>query len=168
MINRKTLFYVFAVLALVQMVTIFVFSAQPAEISDETSASVIEVAAKFFNRAFEKLSLQEKLVVVNAWQTAVRKLAHFLVYTCLGFLLMGTADFADRFTLKQRVYAVNITGLLYAISDEVHQAFVPGRSPQATDVLLDFSGILAGAFVFTLVHIIWRRYKNRLKKRRMV
>ena len=36
---------------------------------------------------------------------------------------------------------------LYASSDEIHQLFIPGRSGQFTDVLIDTSGGLAAILV---------------------
>ena len=35
--------------------------------------------------------------------------------------------------------------LLYAVSDEFHQGFTPGRTPAVSDVLLDGAGAAAGA-----------------------
>jgi VanZ family protein len=35
-------------------------------------------------------------------------------------------------------------GILFALSDEWHQSFVPGRDPSAGDFLADFLGVLLG------------------------
>ena len=40
---------------------------------------------------------------------------------------------------------------LYAVTDEFHQLFVPGRSGQFSDVVLDSAGALAG-----LLYWHWR------------
>ena len=45
------------------------------------------------------------------------------------------------------IAAAGIVCVLYAISDEIHQIFVPGRSGQFSDVLLDSAGAVIGAFV---------------------
>ena len=34
--------------------------------------------------------------------------------------------------------------VIYAVSDEVHQAFVPGRGPALKDVLIDSAGAFTG------------------------
>ena len=47
---------------------------------------------------------------------------------------------------------------LYALSDEIHQSFVPGRACRALDVLIDTSG---SAF-FCLVYFIAYKVKNRI------
>jgi VanZ family protein len=44
--------------------------------------------------------------------------------------------------------------LLYALSDEFHQAFVPGRNPDIVDLLFDACGALLGLWV-------WTRYQRR-------
>ena len=41
-------------------------------------------------------------------------------------------------------------GFLYAVSDEVHQIFVPGRAGQLRDVLIDTTGVLLGIFLCSL------------------
>ena len=46
--------------------------------------------------------------------------------------------------------------LIYAISDEVHQYFVPGRAMALRDVLIDFSG----GFTACLVEIIYKYIKK--------
>lgn len=40
-----------------------------------------------------------------------------------------------------------LIGFLYAVSDEIHQYFVPGRAMQARDVLIDTSGVLLGIWI---------------------
>ena len=38
-------------------------------------------------------------------------------------------------------------GIAYAVTDEVHQAFVPGRHGAVLDVLVDAVGVLLGVYV---------------------
>ena len=40
-----------------------------------------------------------------------------------------------------------LIGFLYAVSDEIHQHFVPGRAMQARDVLIDTAGVLLGIWI---------------------
>ena len=40
----------------------------------------------------------------------------------------------------------------YAATDELHQVFVPGRSAEFTDVLLDSLGALAGIWLYLAWH----------------
>ena len=52
-------------------------------------------------------------------------------------------------------------GVLYAASDELHQAFVPGRGPAVGDVVLDGVGVLFGiAVVLLFARRIWKKKKT--------
>lgn len=70
----------------------------------------------------------------------VRKLAHFLEYFLLGGLLL--TDF--RLYGRRSLFRPALLGLLAAGTDELVQRFVPQRSGELLDVLLDFSGVLTG------------------------
>lgn len=48
--------------------------------------------------------------------------------------------------------------LLYALSDELHQAFVPGRTPDAWDIAADAAGALLALWA-------WTRLRARGKRR---
>ena len=44
-----------------------------------------------------------------------------------------------------------VVGFLYAISDELHQMFVPGRTPAVSDLMIDAAGIFLALMVVLLV-----------------
>ena len=48
-------------------------------------------------------------------------------------------------------------GFIYACSDEFHQAFVPGRVGQFSDVLIDMIGVLVGVISVRLVYYMKER-----------
>ena len=48
----------------------------------------------------------------------------------------------------------------YAATDEIHQLFVPGRSGQVSDVLLDSAGVLAGLLVLAGVRLLRQRQRE--------
>ena len=85
----------------------------------------------------------------------------FSIYAVLGGLLYLTA-----FSLgadKKKGYVVSVViGALYAVSDEVHQYFVPGRACMIRDMLLDSAGVAIGAAVLLgLVHLIVKKTNRR-------
>ncbi len=47
--------------------------------------------------------------------------------------------------------------ILYAISDEVHQSFVPGRGPGVMDVLIDSAGAMVGIGMYEMISRIKRK-----------
>lgn len=70
----------------------------------------------------------------------IRKAAHFTNYAILFWLLL-------RGPLTGRPYAALGICVLYALLDEGHQIFVPGRTPSLYDVALDSSGALFSRFL---------------------
>ena len=58
----------------------------------------------------------------------------------------------EKFDRKKIFVFTMVIGIAYAISDEIHQIFVPMRGPVITDVLIDAVGVLLGAlFVRALI-----------------
>jgi len=47
--------------------------------------------------------------------------------------------------------------ILFAISDEIHQYFVPGRSAQLQDVIRDGKGALIGCLLMMILFLIIER-----------
>ena len=45
-----------------------------------------------------------------------------------------------------------ILGIIYATSDEIHQAFVPGRAARVTDVIIDSCGVFFGIILVKLIN----------------
>ena len=75
-----------------------------------------------------------------------KKGAHFVVYAILAALL----ERAVALPAHGRRVAFTLA-VLYAISDEFHQSFTPGRTPQATDVMIDAAGALGGLYAIRRV-----------------
>lgn len=95
------------------------------------------------------LSGMEKLP--EAAQEVPDKLGHLVVYAGLGVL--AARAFSRDFGLSRtRTWlACSLFCLIYGLTDEYHQSFVPGRSPEVGDVLADLFGGLAGAYVYAMV-----------------
>jgi VanZ family protein len=75
---------------------------------------------------------------LGAWDTVLRKGAHLAEYALLGALLVRAL---------RREGVAFVIGVLYAVSDEVHQHFVSGRHAAAVDVLIDAAGVAIGIYV---------------------
>ncbi len=73
-------------------------------------------------------------------------IGHFMEYGILGFLLLGTFLGNEKFRRYAPVLAV-IIAVLYGITDEIHQYFVPYRNPDAFDVLVDGIGAVLGTVI---------------------
>ena len=86
--------------------------------------------------------------------------AHFSIYAALGLSVISLT-FTYDIKNKKRILITLISGVLYAISDEIHQTFIPGRSGQVTDVMIDSAGIILSILIFMGINKI---YKIRTKK----
>jgi len=83
----------------------------------------------------------------GAWDLIVKKGAHMVGYA----LLASSLWYAQRFD-KRRWWVAIVLAILYAISDEFHQSFVPGRHPSWVDALvIDGSGATLGLLVCWVV-----------------
>ena len=67
-------------------------------------------------------------------------------------------SFVSTYNLKEqkRILISLCIGILYATSDEIHQAFVPGRGPQVTDVMIDSMGVVLGILIVLFILKILR------------
>ena len=144
---------IFISLTVILLVFIFIMSAQPADESAELSLSFDYRLCRFFRPDFDSLSEEEQLKVAAEIDHFVRKTAHFLEFSALGALLF--ADFT-LFKIKRGfcILFAFLSGAAYAVSDEVHQLFVPGRSCEAADMLIDSGGVLAGSLFAFLIFLI--------------
>ena len=82
---------------------------------------------------------------LGTWDLVLRKLAHAAEFALLGALLLRALA-AERTALA--------LGIGYAVTDELHQHFVPGRLGSAYDVVIDAVGVAIGV-------ALWRRLRSR-------
>lgn len=147
------------------MTVIFSFSAQPAEISSETSGLPAKILAKIIKPDFDAYSPEYQTLLLDRCQFIVRKSAHFSVYTILGILTYIAFTSFRKPSSKMKFLLSAVICLLYAGGDELHQFFVPGRSCKLTDILIDFSGSLFGIFFCTLIIVNLLKKRKRKKKK---
>jgi VanZ family protein len=79
------------------------------------------------------------------------KLVHGAVYAILGALCFRAITMTWTWPHRPAVAIATLLALLYGITDEIHQTFTPGRTPDWRDALADMIGGLVGALVFAAV-----------------
>lgn len=133
-------------------VTIFGFSNQNSETSAGLSQKVTNFVVEFVP-SIKNMPEKEKEQAEYRIEKIIRKIAHYSIYTLVGILLMALMS---TYKIKEldRIAISMIIGVIYAATDEIHQAFVPGRGPLVTDVILDSMGVLTGIFIVILVYKI--------------
>jgi VanZ family protein len=76
---------------------------------------------------------------------------HFYEYFVFYLLVYWAASNSFKKTITSSVNKILVVALimvtLYAISDEFHQLFVPGRQAEIKDVLIDFLGAFSAAVI---------------------
>lgn len=122
---------------------VFTFSGQQGTESGNTSRK--------FTITFIQILTGKKLALDNPFiegiQLLIRKLAHYTVYAIGGFLIMNYMFTINKKCKYQILYSIYLGGF-YAITDEIHQLFVPGRSGRILDVLIDTAGVITGIFIY--------------------
>lgn len=86
------------------------------------------------------------------------KIAHACWFFLLGLLLWRAAREGEGFTRRRTAIVLVAGALVWGISDEAHQHFVPGRSVEALDVVADVTGA-------TLAALLAEPLLNRLRAR---
>ena len=116
------------ILLILWMIFIFVMSSFNANESSNQSGIIVNFISSIFNISDTKLL-----------SLIIRKGAHFTEYFILGIL---SINYVIKYK-KNIIYSYLIC-ILYAISDEIHQIFVSGRSCQITDIFIDSVGAIIG------------------------
>lgn len=147
----------YAAMTVFCMAAIFFFSAQDADASQGLSDGLLQKAKML-------LALLPSITGHGA-EHDIRKYAHLFEYFMLGLssaLFVGKL-IADK---KSRQLTAFLRAwpfcALYACMDEVHQYFVPGRSAQLSDVMIDSYGAVASVAIVCIIRAA--RYKKRGKR----
>ncbi|TYS59922.1 VanZ family protein [Sutcliffiella horikoshii] len=127
------------------MALIFFLSSQQGEQSADLSGGITE----WVNEVVEQVAPDAEFKM-DEISFFVRKNAHFFAYMLLALLTLNAVRRSGGRGWMSMGVAFSIS-VLYAISDEVHQLFVPGRSGQVSDVLLDSMGALAGIVLYAII-----------------
>ncbi|MGE5330013.1 MAG: VanZ family protein [Deltaproteobacteria bacterium] len=138
-------------LVLIWMCVIFLFSSNPAQKSDNQSLFVIEM----INKAANSLGFQGELLD-DSWNYFIRKIAHgweYAVLCMLLYLAVSALGFAD----KKLFLSALLICMLYAVTDEIHQMFVPGRAAKVMDVMIDTSGGFLGLVFMKIIEVLWHK-----------
>lgn len=141
---------------------IFGFSSQNAEESSSVSRQITENVTKDIKK-IQAMEKSKKEQVLSEIEHIIRKIAHFSLYTVVGILIMSLMS---TYNIKQKTrYKASLsTGIIYAISDEIHQSFTPGRSPMVGDVFIDTCGVIFGIIIVKTCMGIITKVKNKKEK----
>lgn len=152
----------FLILLAIAFYVIFNFSAQNGEISGSLSMKVTEFIVNLVSK-IKTMDISRKIYYIEKLHPIIRKIAHFSIYTVVGFSVMGFMCTFDIRNITKFITSICI-GVTYAVSDEIHQSFTPGRSPRVLDVCIDSAGVLTGIFILIILIILVESIVNWLKR----
>lgn len=122
------------------MAIIFIFSHDSGSTSTIKSNILVDGFYNIFN-----FNINRRLLT-----KIIRKSAHISLYALLGFSVSNyLIDFNKKIYINSILFI-----LIYSISDEVHQLFIPNRSGSIIDILIDLIGGIIGI-------ILWRIYEEK-------
>lgn len=140
------------ILVIFWMVFIFYLSNQPVKESNKLSLTITEEIVEIANKV-----VPDKEFNKGKHNHIVRKNAHFFFYFVLGILVLNALN-RSTFKLESESFALAmLICVIYVISDEIHQLFVPGRGAQAKDVVIDSIGATFGIGFYLLTSKIMKK-----------
>lgn len=149
----------FIFLSIACMFIIFLFSSQNSDESSDTSEKITQIVVKACIPDYNEISTIKKKEIISTIHIFIRKAAHFSIFGLLGFLV--SCSFGKRRLISKKTLHSVIICFAYACSDEIHQSFIPGRSCQFTDVLIDLSGSICGIFFSIFCIYLINRIQNK-------
>lgn len=133
------------------LLLIFSMSAKTGESSGGLSRRITEAVFGVWEKIVSYESELQSQKAFDRMHFFIRKGAHFTEYAILGTLIFSLTQ--TYFMRYKKAYPLSvIASAVYAASDEFHQGFTDGRSPQITDVGIDTLGAAVGC-VFAL--LVW-------------
>lgn len=136
------------------MIIIFLLSNEISGTSSGRSGAIVDILSNSLH-----VSLPQEILTF-----LTRKAAHIIAYFILGILAFNIVKTYNLSTRRAILLSILFT-LTYAASDEIHQLFVPGRSGEVRDVLIDTTASTVGVYAYYFIH---KRLVSRIKSNNKV
>ena len=158
------------VLCLLWMGLIFYNSSKPGSSSNLLSYEIVQSIRNNKNALEGKNNLTKVKPSVSPKSSRdkkinilIRKNAHAIEY-CILAVVIASLLFSFGLKGQNALFCIMFICLFYAVTDEYHQMFIPGRGSSVSDVLIDFGGALVGLGFFYLAYYkIYVRYSIKKK-----
>jgi VanZ family protein len=158
---KKIIMVLGIILSVTWMIVIFTYSNKSGEQVDEKANTIIQTIT-VSDETYQQKTEEEKILVNNDYEFYISKTVHVLEYGALCFFLLMAFVLVKKRSLNY-LFSFIIT-VLFAISDEWHQTFIPDRTSRPQDVLIDASAaiicILSIELIYTIFKIFKPDYKN--------
>lgn len=129
-------------LLLFWMGLIFYLSNQTGSVSGTESGHILYNILNFFHVS----NIDSVIEIIH---NPIRECMHAFEYFVLGILVMNVLSNNN---IKNNIIIISVSlCFIYAITDEIHQVFVPNRTFEYLDIFLDLVGSLLGSYLFKIV-----------------
>lgn len=154
--KRKIILSVVIIIpVIICMAMIFYFSSQDSSHSNNLSRDFTCAVAKMLFKSFSYMQTDVQNVIIFELNLFIRKAAHFSV-----FFLMSAFIYAETVIWIKNYFFSGVISvflsMVYAVIDEYHQSFTPGRTPMIKDIFIDAAGALLGAAAcFCIISVVF-------------
>ncbi|MBW9151322.1 VanZ family protein [Clostridium estertheticum] len=142
LLKRKTIVKI--LLCVVWLGVIFYNGTRPGETSQRTSRGLIEFAGGVMN--ISPATIEKVGVKFNDVNYYVRKNAHFFQYFVFSILLCSIVR-QSKLQRSNKIWMLLFLLLLFPVIDEFIQKYIPSRTSNVLDIVIDFSGGVLGMII---------------------
>lgn len=144
--SKKYVLFIVLILAILCMFSIFLFSSQDSSSTNILSKNITRKIAETIFADYKSMDIDFQNKITNELNLFIRKTAHFSLYFFMSMLIYTVfALWKKRFLISGIISVLFCS--VYAMLDEFHQSFVPGRTPLVKDVIIDTSGAILGTIL---------------------
>ena len=145
LLKRKTI--VKLLLCVIWLGIIFYNGTRPGEISQRSSKEVIKVVRMFID--IPSATIDRPNIKFSDVNFYVRKNAHFFQYLIFSILLCAAVR---QFKLYKSsdLFLLLFLLLFFPVIDEFIQKYIPDRTSNIFDIIIDFSGGILGMLIFNI------------------
>ncbi len=152
-----------SILMILWILAVFLFSSQDGTSSKNTSGVFVKIAMYFQENILKinnELSYNDRYDIT---EYIIRKYAHYTLYLIGGVLVTSNIlirVLEEKNKIKKHIkdkidiigYSI-IISVIFAMLDEIHQAFSEARTPKITDVSIDTLGAITGILFVMIIYI---------------
>ena len=135
------------------MILMFIFSNQKGETSSKVSNTIAEAMNIESDNKWVEPSVQPLMLGLN-----LMKYAHIIIYFFMG--VSAYYALKESLGLRKRVLYSFTICYGYAVFDEIHQFFVPGRTSGIIDTFVDAVGFLIAIIICVILTLIWKKIRK--------
>ncbi|NSW90255.1 MAG: VanZ family protein [Firmicutes bacterium] len=150
--KQKIKIYIRWVVVVLYLAMIFYFSSQDGTKSHKVSSELLQYL-KFLVVLIPERIQRYLSGTYRNMEFILRKAAHFTEYFILSFVFYRAMVISE-VRVKKSMIVTLVFCFLYAVSDEVHQVFVPGRAFAVGDIIIDTLGAALGIIVIFFKNLI--------------